>query len=174
MQLQNIYKQIAGVFLLVFIFAVTGCKIKYSTTGASIGPDVKTFSVDYFQNRAPIVVSTLSQTFTEGLKDKFLSQTTLDLTNSKGDLHFEGDIADYRTEPQAIQEGDVAALNRLTITIKVRFTNAKDPKFDFDTSFSRYADYPSSQDLTSVQDKLIDEIVEELINDVFNKSVVNW
>jgi hypothetical protein len=119
-------------------------------------------------------VATLSQTFTDGLRDKFASQTTLDVINRNGDLAIEGIITGYSTQPVAIQGNEQAALNRLTITVKIKFTNKFKEKDNFEQTFTRYADYGSSQNLVSVQDGLIQEISEGLIDDIFNKAVVNW
>jgi hypothetical protein len=148
--------------------------MKYSFTGASIPPDVKTISIKYFPNNASLVVPSLSQKLTDGLRDKFISETNLALINEDGDLILEGSISDYRTSPVAIQGNDQAALNRLTITIDVVYTNTVDENLSFDTKFSRYADYSSSQNLTDVQESLIEEINVMLIEDVFNKAVINW
>lgn len=91
-----------------------------------------------------------------------------------GDLLLEGSITDYSTSPVAIQGNDQAALNRLTITIEVNYTNTSDENLSFETKFSRYADYSSTQPLTEVQEGLIEEITQMLIEDVFNKAVINW
>lgn len=146
----------------------------YSFTGASIPPDAKTFSVDYFPNNAPLVQPTLSQVFTDALKDKFSQQTSLRLINGVGDLHFEGSITGYTVQPQAIGADDRAQQNRLTITVRVSFVNEYEPDNDFEQSFSRYLDYPSNQSLAALENQLIDEIVEALVEDVFNRAVVNW
>jgi hypothetical protein len=159
-------------FLLLLMFA-SGCGI-YSFTGASISPDVKTVSIKYFPNNAPMVQPTLSRKFTEALRDKFTSQTNLSIVSSGGDLNIEGEITGYSTEPVAIQGNQKAALQRLKITINVRFTNKKDEKQNFETSFSRFADYDAANRLSDVEDGLIDQINEELTQDVFNKAVVNW
>jgi hypothetical protein len=150
------------------------CKMSYSFTGASIPAEAKTISVEYFANQAPLVVATLSQSFTDGLRDKFASQTTLDVINRNGDLAIEGAITGYSTQPVAIQGNEQAALNRLTITVKVKFTNKFKEKDNFEQSFTRYADYASSQNLVTVQEGLIEEISQGLIDDIFNKAVVNW
>lgn len=162
--------------IVVFVFGITSsaCKISYSFTGASISPDVKTISVQYFPNMAPLVNPNLSQVFTESLKEKFLSQTSLSLVNGVGDLNFEGEIVGYDTSPMGIQSNETAALNRLTIKIKVRFTNAKDPEQDFTTTFSRFSEYESAKNLSDVEDELIDEIIKQINDDIFNKSVANW
>lgn len=160
--------------LLVATALLPACKMSYSFTGASIPAEAKTISVEYFANQAPLVVATLSQTFTDGLRDKFASQTTLDVINRNGDLAIEGIITGYSTQAVAIQGNEQAALNRLTITVKVKFTNKFKEKDNFEQAFTRYADYSSSQNLVSVQEGLIQEISEGLIDDIFNKAVVNW
>jgi len=174
MKVKNFFVQIAVVFCCISLsIGISGCSINYTASGASYG-EAKSFSVQYFQNRAPIVAPSLSQTFTENLKDRFISQTPLNLVTDLGDMNFEGEIVDYSTSPLSIQQDDSPAQNRLTITVHVKFTNSTEPKFDFDSNFSRYRDYPSSQELSQVENELIEEIVVELIDDIFNKAVVNW
>jgi len=145
-------------------------------TGASISPDVKTVSVQYFPNNALLINPALSQQFTDALKDKFVSLTSLKLINGTGDMNFEGEINDYNTKPKAILENDVAAMNRLTISIRVKYTNMKDSdsKYDFDKIFTRFEDYESSKDFGSVEADLTKKIIDQIVEDVFNQSVVNW
>lgn len=150
-----------------------GCGI-YSFTGASISPDVKTVQINYFDNQADLVQPTLSQTFTTALQDKFINQTSLEIVESGGDLVLEGHIQTYRTEPMAIQGDQTAALNKLTIGVFVRFTNKIEPEQNFEETFSQFAQYPSSESLSSVEQGLIEEISTALVEDIFNKSVVNW
>lgn len=165
----------SGVMIALCLVLISSCKVNYSFTGASVSPDVKTVSIEYFPNDAPLVVPTLSRVFTEALRDYFTSQTSLVLVERNGDLTIGGAITGYDVKPTAIQGNETAALNRLTITISVKFVNRKDPKQDFDNiSFSRYLDYPSSQNLSSVQEALNKEITDQLIQDVFNRTVVNW
>ena len=159
--------------LILISIAFIGCHV-YSFTGASISPDIKTVSIQLFPNRAPIVQPSLSNAFTEKLKDKFVSETSLSLVKDNGDLNFEGAITDYNTQPTAITGNDNASLNRLTITVSVKFTNTKDSKQDFETNFSRYADYASNQSLSAVEQTLITQINSQLVDDIFNKAVVNW
>lgn len=160
------------IFLLVMLFS--SCKIDYSFTGASIATDVKTFSIKTFQNYAPLANANISQTFTEALKDVFISQTSLKLLPSGGDLKLEGSITGYTITPNAIQGDQTAATNRLTITVNVKFTNTKDQKQDFESSFSRFADYETSLNLTTIEDNLIKTINEQLTQDIFNRAVSNW
>ncbi len=159
--------------LILSSICLYACGI-YSFTGASISSEVETISINYFKNDAAMVNPTLSNTFTEALKDKFISQTNLELLNNNGDLHFEGSITGYKVKPIAIQANETAAQNRLTISVKATFTNSFNEENNFSTNFSRFADYSSAQDLTSVETELIEKIVEELTEDIFNKAVANW
>ncbi len=169
-------RTIALLYVIIISQLFHSCQVKYSLSGASIPPEAKTISVQYFQNNAKLINPQLSQQLTDALKDKFVSQTSLSLVNGVGDLHFEGDITGYATKPMAIQNDDVAAVNRLTITIRVKYVNSKDPdsKFDFEKSFSRYEDYDSQNDLSAVEGDLTEKIIEQLVQDIFNESVVNW
>ncbi|MCX6226365.1 MAG: LptE family protein [Bacteroidia bacterium] len=164
--------------VLILTGSVTGCfTMHYGFTGAALTADMKTISVAYFPNRAPIVNPTLSQELTEKLKDKFISQTSLNMISGDGDLSFEGEITGYDTKPIAITGNDQtekASLNRLTITIKVKFVNQKEPKSNFDAQFMAYEDYSSDKGLDAVEGDLVPLILEKLIEDIFNKSVVNW
>ncbi len=157
----------------ILIFTICGCKV-YSFTGASISPEIKTISVSYFPNHASIVQPSLSQIITEKLKEKFISQSGLRVIDTDGDLDFEGRITNYTTNPINIQGNETAAQNRLTIAIQVKFVNKSEPKNNFETSFSRYADYDSNSNLISVEDELITKISDQLIDDIFNKAVINW
>lgn len=156
------------------LFVLSGCTGGYSFTGASIAPDVKTISVQTFPNNASLVQPQLSQLLSDGIRDRFRTQTSLKLVDFDGDLSIRGEIVNYTTSPIAIQSDDKAAMNRLSIMIRVRFINSKDPKANFDQSFTRYADYNSDLNLADVELTLINQINEELIDDIFNKAVVNW
>jgi len=146
----------------------------YTLSGASISKEVKTAEVPYFQNRALVVQPMLSRELTEKLKDKIQSQTSLKLVNESGDVQFVGEISNYVVTPAAITGDNVAAKNRLTITVKVKFTNSKESQFDFESSFSRYADFNSNLSIDAVETDLIKEIGDLLVEDIFNKAFVNW
>ncbi|MBP7850294.1 MAG: LptE family protein [Lentimicrobiaceae bacterium] len=152
---------------------VQACGI-YSFTGASIPPAAKTISILNFPNNAPLVQPTLSQTFTTALIDRFSSQTSLSIVPRDGDLHIEGEITGYSTQPVAILSTEQAAQNRLTITVAVRFINEIEPEKSFEASFSRFLDYPSTLSLSAIEEGLIRDINEALVDDIFNKAVVNW
>lgn len=125
-------------------------------------------------NLATLVVSTLSNDVREGLRKKILTTTKLSEVSENGDIIFEGDIRDYTITPQAILAGDIAAMNRITITIRVKFTNQKDPTQNYDKSFSQFRDYDSRLDLSSIQSGLNEEILDMLFNDIFNAALGNW
>ena len=160
--------------LIAEIATVTGCKVSYTATGASISPAVKTFSVQYFQNRASLVQPGLSQGITNALIDKCKAQTNLRYITGIGDVSFEGEITDYNTRPLTVAADAQAATNRFTITVKVKFTNAVDPDLSFEQSFSRYEDYNSNLDLSQVEVELATKIVEMIVEDIFNQAFVNW
>ena len=162
------------IFILSLIILGLGACGTYSFTGASISPETKTISIDRFPNNAMTVEPTLSQKFTDALRDKFQRETNLTLLTKGGDLQIEGSITGYRTSPVAIQSNETAAMNRLTITVEVTFTNTVDESKSYKSSFARYEDYPSTQNLNDVQETLIDQINEYLIQDIFDKAVVNW
>lgn len=163
--------------VILVMVVVTACKVSYSFTGASIAPNVKTFTVAFFPNRARLVNPNLSQELTQGtkgLENKVIKQTSLSQVSENGDLEFSGQITDYDVKPMNIQSGDLAAQNRLTITVKVKFTNNKDHDQDWEKTFSQYQDFDSTSSLSSVEDQLVPEIVDKLTDDIFNASVANW
>ena len=168
------------IYTLILLTAVlstaifTACKVSYSFTGASIAPNVKTFSVYYFPNRARLVNPNLSQQFTDGLQEKLIRQTSLNQITESGDLEFSGQITEYDTKPMNIQEGDISALTRLTIGIKVKFVNNKDHDSDWEKSFTAYEDFDSNLSLSQEEDRLVVEIIKKLTDDIFNASIANW
>jgi len=163
----------SSMYIVLCTFLST-CKVGYSFSGASISPDVKTFTVKYFNKTASLGPAYLSQRFTEKLKDKFISQTTLTHVDKNGDLTFEGAITNYSIAPIAIQANETAAQNRLSISVNVKFTNLKDEKQNFETSFTRYKDYKSDLNLAQYEEGFIAEIYDQIVDDIFNKAVINW
>ena len=151
-----------------------GCTINYSFSGASIPIEAKTYSVAFFRNNAALVEPTLSQTLTDALKNKMTNQTRLSQVDRNGDLAFEGAITNYVPSQPAAISGETAAMNRMTITVSVKFTNAVEPAQSFEKTFSQYTEYDSQSDLMSIQSSLIETVVELLIEDIFNQSVANW
>jgi len=159
---------------LLFIAVGCGVKIKYSFTGASIPVEAKTISVATFQNRASLVQPGLTQTLTDALIDRCNVQTNLNIVSSGGDLSFEGEITDYKTQPLTISSDEQAAMNRFSISIRVKYVNSFNTDNSYEQTFTRYQDYDSSLDLSSVESELTDEIVEMLVEDIFNRAFVNW
>lgn len=163
--------------VLSLIFAalvVHSCGI-YSFTGTSIQQDVKTVTINYFEYKALKVNPTLSNSLTESLKDKFRKMTRLEQVDMDGDLEITGSVTGYDVRAMAVTANEVAAQNRLTVTVRIDFANRKYPEDDFQNkSFSAYADYDSTQSLDAVESTLCDEIIEKLCEDIFNATVANW
>ena len=167
---------LTGIVLLLIFAAlvVHSCGI-YSFTGTSIQPDVKTVTINYFEYKALKVNPTLSNSLTESLKDKFRKMTRLEQVDMDGDLEITGSVTGYDVRAMAVTANEVAAQNRLTVTVRIDFANRKYPEDDFQNkSFSAYADYDSTQSLDAVESTLCDEIIEKLCEDIFNATVANW
>lgn len=174
-QNRNIWLATEQLSFLIILLLFQACRMSYSFTGASISPNVKTVAIPRLVNSAPFVVPTLAGTLTNSLQDYFTSQTNLDVVDRNGDLNVEGSITNYAVQPVAIQGNETAAMSRLTITVNIKFTNKTNEKQNWETSFSRYLDFPSVPGLTPAnQDVIIAGITEQLVQDIFNKSVVNW
>jgi len=160
-------------YYLSIIVLINSCGV-YSFSGASISSEIKTVTIANFNNTTTSSPPSLSNNITEALKDRFNDQTSLSIVDNDGDLLFTGDISSYTIKPIAIQSNETAAQNRLTINIKVEYTNFKDNEFNYNTNFSRFRDYSSSEDISTIEDQLMAEIIEELVDDIFNKALANW
>lgn len=165
---------------MALILSTTQCNI-YSFTGAALSPDVKTISIANFYDDAGGGPPNLSQLLTEKLKDYFQQNTSLSLVNENGDLQLEGNIARYDFTPVAPQAtgndqvADVAGLMRLTITVNASYVNTNNDEFDFNNrSFSFYSDFSAEKDPSSVENDLIDEILDQIVFDIFTATVANW
>jgi hypothetical protein len=161
------------IFSVIFAIVTTSC---YSFSGASIPPDVKTFAVDFFPNRATMVNPTLSSDFTDGLRAYISSRSSLRPTEDIPDIEISGEITEYSLTPMAAQTDAQAALQRLKITIKVNFANnvpahAND---SFSESFSIFRDFDSSLDFSSEEAGLVKEIIDEMVDKIFMKAFGNW
>lgn len=162
----------------ICLTSLSGCGF-YSFTGASIPAEAKTFSVANFSNMAQeATMPGLTNVLTEELKDIFLKQTKLNLVQSDGDFAFEGEVRSYQVSPTAITSNDVAAQERLTITVKVvfknRFDEATGEVISFDKTFSQYEEYPTTTTFASVESSLVEQIAKKLAEDIFNASAANW
>ncbi len=160
--------------LLLLLPMLQSCAVRLTFDGASIPENVKTASVQYFENRAPLINPVLSQSFTEGLKDRIINGSRLRLADGTGDVDFSGEITGYDIQPVAIQADAISALTRLTMRVGVRYQNLKDPKSSWQSSFSAYRDFPSEQNITSVESQLVAEMTEEITENIFNKAFADW
>jgi hypothetical protein len=167
-------KNFFRVIIITLLAGFSSCKMKYSLNGASIPVEAQTVSVGFFANNTTLGAPSLSQRFTEKLRDVVSSQTRLGLVSQNGDLQFEGSISDYNISPVAIQSTDLAGLNRLTITVSVKYSNKFDAGKNFEQNFTRFADYKSTDNITDREAELVQEIYRQLTEDVFNKAFNNW
>ena len=169
----KLIKLLRAAALAAVVALIGSCGI-YSFSGTSIQPDVKTVTINYFEYKALRVNPSLSNDLTEGLKDKFRKMTRLTQVDEDGDLEITGEVSGYDVRAQAVTAQEVAAQNRLTVSVKISFMNRKYPEEDFEKSFSAYADYDSNSSLDAVEATLCEEIVEKLCEDILNATVANW
>lgn len=171
MQTKNYVATFFGILLLV----LAGCSISYTFNGASIDySKVKSITIKDFPNQAPLVYPPLAQTFTEGLKDKYIRQTRLQIVPDNGDLSLEGEITGYDFAQLAVKEDAFASETQLTITIRVRYRNQSNPDEDFEQTFSANRPFSNDRMPQDVQDELCQEIIEELADQIYNATVANW
>ena len=168
-------KNIVLFCMILMGLLLEGCSISYKFNGASIDyTKVKTITISDFPNQAPLVYAPLAQRLSEEIKDKYTRQTQLQLVSNNGDLSIEGEITGYDLTPMAVKEDAYASQTKLTLTINVRYSNRVNPDEDFEQSFSAYREFDSSQMLQTVQDELCAELMEELIDQIYNATVANW
>ncbi|MBK0383774.1 LptE family protein [Pedobacter sp. SD-b] len=163
-------------FIIPFLILQSGCGV-YSFTGGSISAGMKTVSVLVFENTAQLVNPNLSQAFTEDLKNRIRTQTSLSFVRTDGDANFEGRITDYTIQPVAIQanQQQTAGLTRLTITVQVKYANKIEVDKSFDQSFTRFKDFNSQgAPFTTQEPALIKDINQQLTEDIYNKAFANW
>ena len=166
-------KSIGCLLFLSLMFLAQGCGVKYGFTGGSIPEGMKTYTVEFFENTAPIVYPTLSQSFTEALKERIRSQSSLSQVSNDGDAIFEGRITGYSITPAAVEAGtDRAALSRLSITVSVKYTNNIKPDDNFETPFTRFKDFSGT--VAAQEESLIREINQMLTEDIYNRAFANW
>lgn len=153
----------------------SGCKVNYSFTGADIPAEAKTISVGYFVATATLANPQVSQQFTNDMIAMVLTQTSLDVVDENGDLQFEGTITGYKISPAAVQaDTEAAAKNRLTMKVKVKYTNTIEPEKSFEKEFTQFADFNADDNLNDIEEELIEIIDETLVQDIFNASLGSW
>jgi hypothetical protein len=162
--------------VIAVCFMANGCGVRYSFTGGSIPADMKTVTVHFIENQAPIVFPTLSETLTERLKARIRTQSRLSQVSTDGDGIFEGRITDYKIGPAAVEANtDRAALTRLTITVSIKYTNSLNAEDNFETQFSKYKDFSTAaQPIQVIEEQIVKDIVEMLTEDIFNRAFANW
>lgn len=167
-------------FYYIFYFCVvavllTSCAISYGFSGGVIDYSVtKSVTISDFPNQAPLVYPPLAQSFTEGLKDIFIRQTKLQMVPANGDLELEGEITGYNLAPMAVKEDAYSSSTKLTMTVRVRYTNRNTPEKDSEQTFSAYREFDSNLMLQDVQDALNAELVKEIAEQIFNATVADW
>ena len=159
--------------ILAAALCLGACGI-YSFSGTSIQPDVNSITINLFEYRAMRVNPSLSNDLTEAIRNQFRRMTRLEQVEMDGDMELSGEITGYDVTPAAVTADEVAARNKLTVTVKVSFTDKKHPEEDFDKSFSSYAEYDSSSTLDAVESSLCAEIIDKLVEDIFNAAVAQW
>ncbi|MDR0412573.1 MAG: LPS assembly lipoprotein LptE [Dysgonamonadaceae bacterium] len=166
-------KNILSVAVVALFFS--SCAISYSFQGGKLNYDiVKTITIHDFPNRAPLVYPPLSQVFDQALRDRFIAQTRLLPVTSNGDIEIEGEIVGYDIQGEAIKDDAYASQTRLTVSVRLKYTNNKEANSDVDQTFSAYDSFSSTRSLDEVQDELIRKIVDELIDMIYNATVANW
>jgi hypothetical protein len=166
-----------AITLIGLIWVLQGCTYKLSLTGASIPPKLKTIRVEFFENTAPLVVNSLSQQFTEALKDRIRNTTSLSIVTGEADAVMSGTITDYNIAPVSVQATNnttapIADQTRLTITVNVKYAYDADKNLSFEQQFSKYKDFKGA--ISSVEQSLIADINKQLTEDIFNRAFANW
>ncbi|MFD2999112.1 LptE family protein [Pontibacter toksunensis] len=160
----------------LLLLLCSGCGI-YSFTGTTISPDIKSISIQNFENLTGEGPANLTLVVTNQFTDYYRRNTNLTVMQSEGDLQLEGQIVSFNYSPAAIQregQNDIAGLNRLTLSVQVRFTNTVQPDKDFDRTFTISQDFPQDLDITQLSTAQIEQLSERLVTDVFNKTVADW
>ena len=159
--------------LCLFIILTNGCNI-YSFSGASIPEKANTISIHYIENQADLIQPTLSNNLTESLIQKWQTETTLIMQKTNGDLQFFGKIIEYKVQPIAIQNNETAAQNRLTISVEINYINTINNSDNFKQNFIHYSDFNSDENFLEMEETLNNIIIENLVEDIFNKAFMNW
>lgn len=170
----SLYSLLSALTLSTLLF--TGCRFNF---GFSPGPgaqnaNLKTIAVRTFGNEAELVVAYLSQEFTELLQDEFLRRSRLTLTTADADVELSGNIINYSVTSSAISSGETAAQNRLTIAVRVKYTNNVEPGDSWETTFTKFSDFDATQNFASVERDLIAEVNDQLVAAVFNEVFGKW
>lgn len=161
--------------LILIATILTSCAVSYKFNGTSIDYSrIKTISVADFPNQAALVYPSLAPNFNEKLKDEYNSKTRLKLVDRDGDLQISGEITDYQLIQTGVNTAGTSTKTKLQITLNVRFENKVNPSENFEKRFSAYQEFSNDQTINQVQDELNTEIIEDLVNQIYNSTVANW
>ena len=158
---------------MITVLCLSSCGI-YSFSGTSIQPDVNTITINFIEYRAQRVNPSLSNDLTEAIRNQFRRMTRLEQVDMDGDMEISGQITGYEVTTAAVTADEVAARNKLTVSVKIQFTDKKHPEENFDKSFTAFSEYDSTNTLDSVESSLCAEIIDKLVEDIFNASVAQW
>lgn len=163
------------ILLFLLLVGMYSCKVSYQFNGSNIDYNLtKTMHIADFQNQALTQYPPLIQTFNNRLKDVYTRNTKLQFINNNADLELDGEIIKFETSPLAVREDGLAGQIRLTMDVRIRFRNNKNPSEDKEQTFSAYRDFSSSQSISDVQDALGSELTEDIVDQIFNATMANW
>ncbi len=171
----NVFSRISYFVLLITLMLLSACTVSYKFNGASIDyTKIKSISIADFPNNAALVNPTLSANLSEGIRDIYTRQTRLQVMRSGGNMELEGEITGYALTPMAISADSYAAETKLTMTVKVRFTNNVAPEESFEKTYSAFQTFNSNQLLTDIQDELCATMIQEIAENIYNDTVARW
>lgn len=169
------WKTINKYLLLTAILVLTACSVSYKFNGASIDyTKTKTIQINEFPIRSSYVWGPMGPMFNNALKDEFANHTHLQQVKRNGDMKIEGEITNYSQRNKSVSSEGYSAQTELTITVNVRFTNNADHNQDFEKQFSASQSFETTQSLSSVQQELVEQIIDDLVDQIFNATVANW
>jgi hypothetical protein len=168
-------KRLIVIYCILLSTVLTACSISYGFQGGKLNYDiVKTITIQDFANRATLVNPNLAPTFERALRDRFVEQTRLTAVNANADIEIEGEITGYDIMGTAVKDDAYASQTRLTVSIRISYTNHKEEGSDVNQTFTAFREFPASSSLTDVEDALVNEIVTEIVDMIYNATVANW
>ena len=172
----SIKQTLASIALASFILFLTACTVSYKFNGSSINYDkVKTISFDNFPNRSSAFVwGPMESMFNTALQDKYMQQTRLKQIRQNGDLELSGEITNYDAYNKGVGSDGYSTMAELRMTVNVRYRNNTNHAEDFEQQFSASREYNSSQQMSAVQEELVSQMIDEIVEQVFNATVANW
>ncbi len=169
MKLKNIFA------ILTILVCTTACTVSYKLNGASIDYNlIKTITLETFANRASYQWGPMASMFNNSLSDIYARQTKLRQVKRDGDLQISGEITSYDQTNKSISADGYSSMVQLKMTVKVKFTNTKSREEDFERTFSASREYDSSQQLSAVQEELVQQMIDDIVDQIFNATVANW